>query len=289
MKFQLATAQFSPFKKNVAANLDRIAGFLEQAAGESIDVVLFPESAVTGYFLEGGVLECALTTEALTQELHARLGKLAREIDFAVGFYEIESGNLYNSAAYFNWSSAGLVLVHCYRKFFLPTYGVFDEERFVARGSELSVFETRFGPMSLLICEDVWHSISSTICAIKGAQVILVPSASPARGFAGEKPGNVLKYEQLLSAISAEHNVFTANAALCGFEGGKGFPGGSLICDPDGQVLVSSPLQDEHLAVAEIDLERLRVARSRSPLLGDLQSAWGDIVRNAEEAHANLA
>lgn len=288
MKFHLATAQFSPVKKNLSANMARIAEFLVQAASEGVDVVLFPETAVTGYFLEGGVLECALTTEDLTAQLSTHLGKVTRPIDFAAGFYEIESGNLYNSAAYFSWSGSELSLVHCYRKFFLPTYGVFDEERFVARGTEFSVFETRFGPMSLLICEDVWHSVSSTICAIKGAQVILVPSASPARGFQGEKPSNVLKYEQLLSAISAEHNVFTVNAALCGFEGGKGFPGGSMVFDPEGQVLVSSPLQDEHLAIAEIDLEQVRLARSRSPLLGDLQSAWGDVVRNAEEAHANL-
>lgn len=266
----------------------RIGEFLVQAASEGVDVVLFPETAVTGYFLEGGVLECALTTEDLTAQLATHLTKVTKPIDFAGGFYEIESGNLYNSAAYFSWSGSELTLVHCYRKFFLPTYGVFDEERFVARGTEFSVFETRFGPMSLLICEDVWHSVSSTICAIKGAQVILVPSASPARGFQGEKPSNVLKYEQLLSAISAEHNVFTVNAALCGFEGGKGFPGGSMVFDPEGQVLVSSPLQDEHLAIAEIDLEQVRLARSRSPLLGDLQSAWGDVVRNAEEAHANL-
>lgn len=281
--FRLAAAQFAPKKGQVSENLDRIGELVRQAAAENCDLILFPESATSGYFLEGGVLECSLTVEALASELSARLAGLDHNIDIALGFYEEDAGTLYNSAAYFEWANQRAECRHVYRKFFLPTYGVFDEERFVARGNEFSVFETRFCPMSLLICEDVWHSISSTICAVKGASVILVPAASPARDFAGERPGNVLKYESLLQSISREHNVFCANAALCGFEGGKGFAGGSLITNPEGKVLVQAPLQDEHLAIADIDPQEVLLSRSRSPLLADLQSTWADIVRTAEK------
>lgn len=280
MTFRLATAQFSPAKKQVDQNIARIAEFIRQAVQEQADLVLFPESAVTGYFLEGGVLECALSTEELAAKLATAIRDVSATVDFALGFYEIESGNLYNSAAYFSWDGQTIELVHCYRKFFLPTYGVFDEERFVTRGTEMGAFDTRLGRMSLLICEDVWHSISATICAVDGAQVLLVPAASPARGFVGEKPSNVLKYEQLLTAIASEHNVFVANSALCGFEGGKGFPGGSLIIHPSGQILYSAPMLEEHLAVATVDLEDVQLTRSRSPLLADLQSAWGDLSRS---------
>src|SRR5439155_811777 len=71
---------------------------------------------------------------------------------------------------------------HVHRKVFLPTYGVFDEERFVERGHEVRAFDTRFGRAAILICEDAWHSLTATIAALDGAQLLILPSASPARG-----------------------------------------------------------------------------------------------------------
>ncbi|MFQ3669559.1 MAG: beta-ureidopropionase, partial [Fimbriimonadaceae bacterium] len=64
-----------------------------------------------------------------------------------------------------------------------------------------------------------------------------------------------------------------------GFEGGKGFVGGSLVIDPMGRVVGESPIAEEHLLVAEMDLDLIAIARANSPLLGDLQSAWSDIKR----------
>ena len=69
-----------------------------------------------------------------------------------------------------------------YRKRFLPNYGVFDEERFVEAGRSVQAFDTRWGRAALLICEDAWHSFTPMLAALDGAQVIIIPSASPARG-----------------------------------------------------------------------------------------------------------
>jgi predicted amidohydrolase len=199
-------------------------------------------------------------------------------MDVLIGFYERFEDNLYNSAAYIELGNEPRV-VHVYRKFFLPTYGVFDEERFVARGHELGVFNTRLGRMGVLICEDVWHSILPSLCAVRGAQVMLVPSASPARGFQGESVGNLERYGRMLRSVSDEHGVYCVNAQLCGFEGGKGFVGGSSVLDPFGQVLVQAPLLEDYLAVAPVDLDQIAIARSQIPLTSDLQSAWADIQR----------
>jgi predicted amidohydrolase len=163
----------------------------------------------------------------------------------------------------------------------LPTYGVFDEERFVSRGRELGVFDSRLGRMGVLICEDVWHSVLSTLLAVNGAQVILVPSASPARGFAESEPENLQRYRRMLRALSEEHAVFSANVQLCGFEGGKGFSGGSKVFDPFGRLVAEGPVAEEHLLMAPIDLDLISVARAGSPLLSDLQSAWSDVRRIA--------
>lgn len=278
MNFTVGVAQFTPEKAAVSKNLDRIAEFALAAAAEGAELVVYPETITSAYFLEGGVLESALTAEELLDELERRLAGLNRTLDLCVGFYEKENGDLYNSAAYLQVGQYPR-LVHTYRKFFLPTYGVFDEERFVSRGHELGVFDTRLGRMAILICEDVWHSILSALSAAAGAQMILVPSASPARGFEGPTIGNLDRYNRMLRAVSDEHGVYCVNSQLCGFEGGKGFVGGSSVIDPYGRTLASAPVLDDHLLLAPVDLELIDLARSQLPLTSDLRSAWGDIRR----------
>ena len=285
MSFLIACAQFAPKKAEVDANLDHIAEIVLQCQEEGADLVLLPEAGTSGYFLEGGVLESSLTTNQLTEKLWTRLNqKLTRPIDIAVGFYQSDEGNLYNAAAYLEMLPTGPKLLGVYRKFFLPTYGVFDEERFVARGRDLAVFDTRLGRFAILICEDVWHGILPTLCAVNGAQLLLVPAASPARGFAGDEIENHDRYRRLLRAISEEHGIFCADSQLCGFEGGKGFVGGSMLIDPTGKVQAELPLAEEAILLAEVDLDLVSVARAQSPLIADLQSVWEEIRRLVAKA-----
>lgn len=284
MPLTVACAQIAPMKAEVACNLDKIAEVALQASGEGADLVVFPEASTTGYFLEGGVLESSLTREELCQQLGQRLtDKLSRPLDVALGYYENAEGQLFNSAAYIEITSEGPRLRGTYRKFFLPTYGVFDEERFVTPGRQLGVFDTRLGKIGMLICEDVWHSILPTLTALAGAQILLVPTASPARGFGDPQITNLDRYQRLLRGVSEEHGIFCVNSQLCGFEGGKGFVGGSMVIDPMGRVLVQSPVAEEHLLLASLDMELVRIARAQSPLISDLQSAWGEIQRIVEE------
>jgi len=278
--FSLACAQIAPKKGDLAANLDAIAEVATQASADGVDLVIFPEGSTTGYFLEGGVLEAALTEDELLAAVAGRLkGKLTRPLDVVVGFYQKAGGNLYNSAAYLELGPDGGRIVHVYRKFFLPTYGVFDEERFVARGKELGVFDTRLGRVGILICEDLWHSILPTLTALAGAQLLIVPSASPGRGFTGATVDSLDRYHRLLTAVAEEHGIWCANCQLCGFEGGKGFVGGSSIVDPNGAAVAVSPVVEPHLLVADVDLDLITIARTSSPLLADLENAWSDIQR----------
>src|SRR5207237_7978520 len=55
---------------------------------------------------------------------------------------------------------------------------VFDEERFVDRGRDIQAFDTRYGRVAILICEDAWHSITGTIAALQGAQLVIECQAS---------------------------------------------------------------------------------------------------------------
>ena len=283
MRLRVAVGQFAPEKAEVERNLDTIAEAMRQAVAEAADLLVLPEAATTGYFLEGGVLEAALSSDQLASKLSSRVGRLERELWTVVGFYENSDGRLTNSAALLRAEGAGVEVRGVYRKFFLPTYGVFDEERFVSRGRELGVFETPWGKLGILICEDVWHSILPTLNAAAGAQILAVPAASPARGFTGEHIANHDRYRRLFRAISEEHGLFCVNAQLCGFEGGKGFVGGSVVVDPFGNTLAEAPVADPAMVVADLDLATVAIARAQSPLLADLQSAWGDVRRLVHE------
>lgn len=280
MPIQLAVVQFAPDKGQLKKNLDRIADAIVNAANEGCGMVVFPETSTTGYFLEGGVVELAITEDRLAEELGARLrGRLKRSLEAVVGFYEERHGNIYNSACYLKCSRESAEAKFTYQKFFLPTYGVFDEERFVSRGRSLGLFDSSFGKSALMICEDVWHSIWPTLNAVGGANMMIIPSASPARGFGGEQIENHDRYRRLVRGISEEHGVYTVLAQLVGFEGGKGFVGGSMIHDPFGHLVVEAPVGEEAMIIAEIDTHFVPIARASTPLISDLQSVWSNVQR----------
>src|SRR6266699_45859 len=284
---RLALSQFRPTKGEYAENVARIGAVITQAArlDPKPDLVVFPETATSGHFVEGGVKELAVTAGTLAQDLAAAYDGEGGgpPIDVVVGFYERFQNHIYNSALYVTLNKKQPEVRHVHRKVFLPTYGVFDEERFVDRGQDgVRSVETGWGgKAAILICEDAWHSLAATVAALEGAQLVIVPSASPARGLDEEQacegetalPESVVRWERIVRGIAEEHGVFVALANLVGFEGGKGFPGASAVIDPTGRIIARGPLFEEALLTADVDLESLTTARSDSPLLADLQSA----------------
>src|SRR5213082_851496 len=306
---RLAIAQLRPTKGDYNANLQKIGGVLAQIAklDPPVDLVIFPETATSGYFVEGGVRDVAVTAGTLFRDLtieHEAAG--APPLDVAVGFYEVFQNHFYNSCLYASLGNASPGnaslrnaspgsaslgnaspgsastghaspgIKHVHRKVFLPTYGVFDEERFVERGRDIQAFDTRVGRVAILICEDAWHSITGTIAALQGAQLVIVPSASPARGTGMDEegtrlPASVVRWERILKGIADEHGVWVAFASLVGFEGGKGFPGGSVLVSPGGEILLRGPLFEEAVLTYDLDFEELTRARAESPLLADLE------------------
>jgi NAD+ synthetase len=278
---RVALVQFKPKKADTRRNLERAAGLIAQETPHA-DVVVFPETALSGYFLEGGVAEAALTVE----EVVGGLGEPPPDApDVALGFYERWRRGLHNSVAYLEPSDGSWAVRHVHRKMFLPTYGVFDEARFVEPGRELRAFETRFGRFGMLICEEAWHSLPATILALDGAELLLVVSASPARDFAPSgagRPGNLDRWDRLAPAMASEHGIFVAVAQLTGSEGGKVFPGGSVAVGPDGQILARGPLLEESVTVASLDASALERARVASPLLSDLEQVVPSLQRSLD-------
>ena len=294
----LALCQFAPRKGDTAGNLARIGRLCAQAAAlePRPQVVHFPETALSGYFVEGGVREVACTAGSLSYDLDdayrtacASAGLDVLPLDVVIGFYERWRDTLHNSAAYL---SIGLddgppKVRHVHRKNYLPTYGLFDEERFVERGSDIRAFETPWGKAALLVCEDAWHSLSGTIAALDGAQVVFISSAAPARGpwprtDGVPGPNSAARWERLIRDIAEEHGVFASFVNLVGSEGGKRFFGTSHLVGPGGDIRGRAPVWDESFVSLSVDLDDLVRARADSPLLSDLRVALPHVLDNVK-------
>lgn len=296
----LAIAQFRPRKADVPGNLARIGEVLAQAAALSPrpHLVHFPETATSAYFVEGGVRECSLTVAELTSGLaaaYAAAGGFASSdvapIAAVVGFYERLDGTLHNSVAYVQLEGGTARALHVHRKNFLPTYGMFDEERFVERGYGVRAFDTPWGRAAMLVCEDAWHSLTGTIAALDGAQIIFVSSAAPARGaFEREDgdsvPATVARWTRLVRDIAEEHGIFVTLSNLVGSEGGKMFQGSSLVMGPRGDTRSRAPVWDEALLTATVDLDDIGRARAEGNLLSDLKTALPTLRAELDRAAA---
>jgi NAD+ synthase (glutamine-hydrolysing) len=294
----LVVVQFKPRKGDYAANLERLAGIFSQidALDPRPDVAVFAETALTGYFVEGGVRDVAMSAGAFARDLQKQyLAAVTtpRPLDVCIGFYEVWSNAFYNSALYVTLGSEEPqpTIRHVHRKLFLPTYGLFDEERFVDRGFEVRAFDTSWGRAAVLICEDAWHSLTGTVAALDGATMIFVVSASPARGIwpredEGPVPANLKRWERLARDIAEEHGVFVALVNLVGTEGGKTFSGGSIVCGPHGDIRAQAPLWDETIMSITLDPNDLTRARSDAPLLTDLQTMMPHLMRTVDRIQA---
>jgi predicted amidohydrolase len=279
----LAMVQFAPRKGDVKANLaalaDAFATLKRDRAGLA-DVVVFPETCLSGYFVEGGVRELALSANEAVALINASAskacGKTHRPFDVVVGFYESDGGKLYNSALYATLGSKPK-LHHVHRKMFLPTYGVFDEERFVSRGSSVAAFDVPYGRAAILICEDACHSLATTVAALQGAHILFIPSASPGRGLEDAEPANVRMWRDIMRVTAAEHGIFIAYAGLLGFEGGKGFTGASRVVGPLGDLRAEAPFDAPAILRTKIQMEDINIARAALPMLGDLEANLAEL------------
>lgn len=293
MTYSLALAQFRPRKGHYQANLTRLGDVFRQLASmeRRPDVLQLPETSLTGYFLEGGVREQSVTAGQLFADLQRvyleAMGKNAPALDIVLGFYERWRERFYNSAMYAtlgNDANEHAGIKHVHRKIFLPTYGVFDEARFVEAGTQIAAFDTRFGRAAMLICEDAWHSMMGTVAALDGAQVLYVVSASPARGVDGVRPSNLDRWDDRIHEIAGEHGVFVSVCQIVGFEGGKGFAGGSLVVGPRSDVRMRAPLWTEALMQTDIDIADLILARADLPLLADLEERLPFLLKDVDAA-----
>jgi NAD+ synthetase len=278
MTLRIALAQFDFPVGAVRANAERIAMMIAEARDEyGADIVLFPELALCGYppedlLLRPGFLrDCA---EAIGVVAKAATGGIVA----VVGWPEVAGSVVFNAASVLR---DGLVEA-TYRKRELPNYAVFDERRYfdVDPDRDDCVFEVKGVPVGLIICEDLWfpEPIASTVR--KGAQLVLVPNASP---FDRDKHA---QRDALLAERTAETGAAIAYLNVVGGQDAVVFDGASVVANGDGSVHPAAAAFTDQWLVVDYDSD----ARSFLPVQwvddGDESRdalAWRAIVRGIQD------
>jgi NAD+ synthase (glutamine-hydrolysing) len=273
MRLNIGLAQIYPKLGDVQANLEKHLDYIARAKAEKVDVLVFPELSMTGYQIQDLVPEVALKASP-KDKIFGELMKASQDIDIIVGFaHEDERNRFFIADAYLS----GGEILHLHHKLYLPTYGMFDESRYFAAGNSIRAFDTKYGRVGMLICEDFWHMSPAYLLWMDGADIFFFNSARPGRGL---DTGDRLSGSRWVELVNQSYgSMFTSYVVHCnrvGYEDGKVFWGGSSIVDPDGEFMKYGVYFEEALLIQEIDLNQLHRTRARLPLLRDER---GDLVQ----------
>ncbi len=268
-RLRIALAQVNVTVGDVTGNVHKIVAFIERARALHADMAVFPELAVPGYPPEDLLLKPSFiaANRAALEEIAAATAGLTA----IVGFADAED-DIYNAAAVLHDGA----LMGVYHKHYLPTYGVFDEDRYFRTGTANAIFELDGTVFGVSVCEDIWYpSGPPEAQAQAGAKVLINISASPFHA------GKGASRERMLSTRAADSVAIVAFCNLVGGQDELVFDGGSVIVDERGELVARGLQFQEDLVVADLDVtsvfrQRLHDPRRRKgPGASSLQAAAG--------------
>ncbi|MGA3058811.1 MAG: carbon-nitrogen hydrolase family protein [Candidatus Bathyarchaeia archaeon] len=272
-KIKLALAQISSTRENKEANLQKIETLTFKAKEQGTDLAIFPEMSLTGYVVRDQFYELAETIPGPTVE---RVEALAKKTGLHVIFgmpelSEKTRATVFNTAVFVGPNG----LIGKYRKMYLPTHSVFEEKRYFRPGYQTAAFQTDLGNIGLCICYDIFFPEVVRLTRLKGAQLIVCISASPAvrRSY----------FEVLTCARAIENTAYLAYVNLAGVQDGLQFWGGSRLVSPTGDVLAKAKYDEDDFVTCEVDYNDLRTAETFIPTLKDLRPELFDKLKEYSE------
>ncbi len=267
---RLALAQINPTVGDLKGNADKIIAMIGRARDLDADLVAFPEMAITGYPAEDLIFKASFIRDNLREM--ERVIAASGDITVAVGFVDAD-GDTYNACAV---GFQGKV-VDIYHKMHLPTYGVFDEDRYFKAGTTCPVYEISGVRVGINICEDIWFPDGPiAVQRDLGAEVIVNINASPYHA------GKGLFREKMIAARAVDNGVYVAYLNTVGGQDELVFDGGSMIFDHCGNLLARCHQFAEDFLVADLDIDALFSSRLQDPRShkashgGSLSGAGGD-------------
>ncbi|WP_028950590.1 NAD+ synthase [Sulfurihydrogenibium subterraneum] len=261
-KIRVALGQINPIVGDFDYNLQKILDYIKKAKDLQVDIIAFPELALTGYPPEDLILKPSF----IEKNLHyiKKIAENVEDIIAIVGFID-KKEDIYNAAAIIHNKN----IIATYHKQFLPNYGVFDENRYFQKGNGLTVFEIEGYKFGVSICEDIWYPENPiNTYAVEGCEVVFNINASP------YSEGKVKKREELLKVRSRDNLVSIAYVNLVGGQDELVFDGNSFFVNPNGEILAKGKSFEEDLIVADIDLDEIFRYQLRDNRLKNLRSEY---------------
>jgi len=237
---RVTLAQTSPKlnRSNLISIIDTIKEYKD-----SSDLIVFAELSLNGYSLQDKLYEDAWELEELEE-----LKVLSVDIDIVVGAAVKDANAFRNAALYF--SKGALLSQH--NKVHLPNYGMFEEARYFNAGNVFESFDSMYGKVSMLVCEDLWHKSVHHDLIQENPDLIIALVASPARGFSNNTLEIEDKWQEIIAEVAQECNAKLIFVNRVGFEDGLGFWGGSCIIDTNGEVIKKLAHYKEIIQTIEI-------------------------------------
>jgi predicted amidohydrolase len=255
---KLALISMRPKLADVKTNIEKME---KQIQKTKADLYVFGEMTLTGYPLQDEYRDFA---EKINGPSIQHMKKLAKKhncyIVFGMPLYDENiDGLIHNSAVMVHPNGK----VDTYNKWFLVTFGPFEEKIFFDEGEELCLCDTKFGKIGLIICYDIFFPELCKAYSLMGADMIICISASPS---------NTRKFfELLMPARAIENTVFFTYCNIVGTQEDLVFWGGSQVYDPLTKLLVKAPYFKESVVTCDIDLSKIRYARANRPVLRDIR------------------
>ena len=272
---RIALAQFDFPVGAVQANADRIIELIAEARDvHGADLVLFPELAVSGYPPEDLLLRPAFLADC--QRAVARIAASVHGIVAVVGWPQAAGAVVFNAASVVRDGAVETT----YHKCELPNYAVFDERRYFAPDADPCVFDVKDVRVGLVICEDLWFPEPLARTVALGAQVVVVPNASP---FERDKTA---QRDSLLAQRVRESRVALAYLNVVGGQDELVFDGSSVLADADGTVHPNARAFEDNWLVADFVSSTKKFLRRQWPVEEDESReslAWRAIVRGIRD------
>jgi NAD+ synthase (glutamine-hydrolysing) len=244
---RIGMAQINCSVGDISGNSQKICDYIDKAVEQKVDIVSFPEMAVTGYPPEDLLLKTHFIDKNL-DELN-RIVKHTNEITAVVGFVDKADDNIYNAAALINNKK----VIGIYHKIFLPNYGVFDEMRYFQPGSAYPVYDIKGIPVGVNVCEDIWHPEGPTHKQVTegGAKLIININSSP---YFIEKWK--VRQKMLVDRVK-ENPVYIAYNNMVGGQDELVFDGHGMVLDPEGNIIASGKQFEEELVTIDITISNI--------------------------------
>ena len=250
-------SQINPSVGDITGNTKKITKEIEAARGLDIDILCFPELAVTGYPPE----DLLLKTEFINDNIRA-LDEIRKHCPdnmvVIVGFVD-KKDDIFNSAAVIQRGE----IIDVYHKLRLPNYGVFDENRYFQSERRFPVYSLGKMTFGVTICEDIWYPgepIRSQVL-LGNSQIIFNLSASP---YYMEKP---LARERMLATRAIDYNTIIAYCNMVGGQDELVFDGNSMFIDEKGKIVATARNFEEDLLVCDVNPERVYRSRLSTPTI----------------------